>query len=371
MRKKFLILFLFCFWRQLNAQVVNTATIDTTEGVTIGKTGISGYIDLYSGYSYRKQPVKSMAFFVSSDRLEQLAINLAYIDIRYNNGNIRARLIPAVGTFMNANYKQELPGFRNLFEANAGILLDKKRKIWLDAGVLSSPITNESAISKDHSVYTRSTSADYIPYYLCGVKLGMPLSKKLNTNLFLTNGWQDISDHTPGPGGLAQLEYKPNQNTLINFNYFFTREKYRADSLSALTNRHLIDFFILRKGRGRWQYSYSIYTGSEHSGKLVTEGLQDTSTRNYRGMFLSTFYSAQVHFTGKKSLGSRIEFTYNNSEFYNNTRKGQYLWSPAICYNYKPDSNSILRLEARYLGSKYQQQGFDNLWLTGNLTVWF
>ncbi len=210
---------------QARAQIVNTATMDTLESTVIGRLGIGGYIDTYWGASTLRVPGRDIAYFVSGARHNELAINLAYLDLRYRAKNLRARLVPAFGSYMNANYANEPGTLRNLLEANVGVLLHEKRKIWLDAGVLGSPYTNESAISKDHLMYTRSFAPEYVPYYLSGVKLSVPISKTLNSYWYVLNGWQVIQDNNEQKAFGSQLEYRPGPTMLFNWNTFIGDER--------------------------------------------------------------------------------------------------------------------------------------------------
>jgi hypothetical protein len=177
------------------SQVVNTATLDTNDVKYIGKFRVDGYVDAYYGYDFSNPSSRDKAYFVSSARHNELTINLAYIDVRIASPRFRARFVPGFGTFMNANYAAEPGVLKNIVEANAGVKLFKDRDIWFDFGVFTSPYTNESPISKDHLMYTRSLAPEYVPYYISGGKLTLPLSKKVNLYLYILNGWQLIQDN--------------------------------------------------------------------------------------------------------------------------------------------------------------------------------
>ena len=66
------------------AQVTNTATLDTIGGEQIGKLRISGYIDTYYGYNFNNPASNAVPYMVSMHRNNEVNINLAYIDLRYN-----------------------------------------------------------------------------------------------------------------------------------------------------------------------------------------------------------------------------------------------------------------------------------------------
>ncbi|MEY3101871.1 MAG: hypothetical protein RL558_148, partial [Bacteroidota bacterium] len=171
------------------AQIANPGFADSTTGVKIDKVHLSGYLDTYLGMGPRL--AGSMPYMVSSARIGEVNINLAALDLRYQSDKVRARVMPGWGSYMDANYA---PGDPKLVEASAGFRLKTRREVWVDAGILGSPFTNESAISKDHLMYTRSMAAEYVPYYLSGVKLSYLASAKWNWYAYLANGWQQVRD---------------------------------------------------------------------------------------------------------------------------------------------------------------------------------
>ena len=178
----------------LSAQVQNPAMPDTSFGEKVEYLRIGGYMDLYYGSFQPNSKDGSIPYLVSMNQNRQISVNLAYLDLRYAKGRIRSRLIPGFGTYMNANYQGEPGGLAYLVEANAGYCLNPKRQIWLDVGVLSSPYSNESCISKDHLMYSRSLAPEYVPYYLSGIKCSAPIRTNLSLSLYLINGWQQIRD---------------------------------------------------------------------------------------------------------------------------------------------------------------------------------
>ena len=91
------------------AQVANPGFADTTSGVKLGKLTVGAYLAAYSGTSNLAGGA-AFPYFVSSNRLNQFALNVAAIDVRYNDGTVRARLMPAWGTYVQSNYAPgELP----------------------------------------------------------------------------------------------------------------------------------------------------------------------------------------------------------------------------------------------------------------------
>lgn len=364
MRKYYTLIF-WLIATDLSAQVVNTGIMDTTDFRYQGKVSVEGYIDGYYSYDLNKPGDGNRPYSVSMSRHNEMTINLAFIDLKYSSSRLRARLVPGFGTYINANYASEPGTLRHIVEASAGIKLLKERSAWLDFGVFGSPYTNESAISKDHLAYTRSFAPEFVPYYLSGLKLSLPINQKLNAYLYVVNGWQRIQDNNSGKSVGTQLEYRPNNNWLINWN------TYVGDERSALNpsyrTRYFTDaYFIYTKGR--WAATGCAYIGAQ---------TRESSAKEY---WWQANIIGRYELTRQLSVTGRIEY-FNDPDAVvvipvtNSPSFSTY--SGSIGLNEKLADNVMLRLEYRtYYSAKkvFAAEGKeinnDNL-LTGNITLWF
>ena len=247
----------------LEAQVVNTGFADSTGGIRLGSEPLvlGAQLDFYRNWG----PSESQAIpdLVSSSSLHQWAINLALLDLRYQSEQIRSRLMPAFGTYMERNY---LPGEPRLLEASLGIKPWKKMELWIDAGLLGSPFTNENPLSKDQPTYTRSLSAEFVPYYLSGVRIGYTWGPRYSTYLYLVNGWQQAVDRVPGQALVVQMEFRPSSQWLINLNYFGGQEDHASrwivsNNKPLLGWRSLIDAYALYRPTPKTLLTSSLYHG--------------------------------------------------------------------------------------------------------------
>ena len=361
----FLVLTLFCASR-VKAQIVNTATMDTLETTVIGRVAIGGYIDAYWSYNFNGRGDQYLPYAISSSRNNELNINLTYVDLRYRSDRLRARIVPGFGTYMNDNYTNESGTLKNIVEANAGVLLSKERKIWLDAGVLGSPYTNESAISKDHLMYTRSLAPENVPYYLSGVKLSVPVSAKVNAYFYLLNGWQVIEDNNEGKSLGTQLEYRPNSKMLINWNTYFGDE--RSTLRPQFRQRTLMDFFWIYKPSPKWDFTSSAYVGWQEQ-----QGAQTLRWGQFNVIGRYTFNAVY-------SLSGRLEYFHDPHQVMVTAQNGVgrfQTYTTGLCLNIKFTDNAMLRFESKYLFSNdsiYQNENgttSSNFLMVGNLTAWF
>lgn len=365
MTKKLVLAFIVtCMTRFLSAQVINTAVMDTTDLRYQGKVTIEGYIDAYYAYDFNNPSSGNRDYFVSMARHNEMMINLAYVDVKYNSSRLRGRFVPGFGSYINANYADEAGSLKNIVEASAGVRVWKDRNIWFDAGVFGSPYTNESAISKDHLAYTRSFAPEYVPYYLSGAKLTIPLNQKWNAYFFLLNGWQQISDVNSGKSLGTQLEYRPNDYLLLNWSTYIGSEK--SAKRPDYGMRYFNDFFFIYS-RNRLSATGCFYYGiQEHEG-----GQSNWWQANLIGRY---------NLSERTSLTGRIEYfddpqSVQVSPVTNVTGFSSY--SSSVGLNFKLAENVLVRLEGRTFFSSKEVYRRGNVptqnssMLVSNITIWF
>lgn len=348
-------------------QVINTATMDTLETTVIGHVGLGGYVDSYYSYNTSRPTDGANPYFVSSARNNELTVNLAYVDVRYRSTKMRMRFVPGFGTYMDANYKNEPGSLKNMVEASVGVIVSSKRKIWLDIGVLGSPFTNESAISKDHLMYMRSFAPENVPYWVTGAKLTVPVSKKVNAYFYVINGWQVIQDDNKGKSIATQLEYRPNNYLLLNWNTYLGDERSAADPDYRM--RIFNDFYAIYKPPGKFSATSSFYFGyQQRNGASTTSWWQANLIGSYA-------------FTPIISLSGRIEHFNDPQGVLVKSITGAPGFdasSAGACLNIKLHKMALLRFEARqffaqdkvYFDDQNNPTYYSTV-LAGSLTAWF
>jgi hypothetical protein len=350
------------------SQVISKEALDTAQMTLLGRVALGGYVDTYYGYSSDRPASGDIPYFVSSGRHNEFNVNLAYLDILYRSNSLRAEFAPGLGTYMNANYASESGSTRFIVEANAGARVSAKRQIWVDAGIFKSPFTNESPVSKDHLMYSRSLSAEYSPYYITGVRLSGPLGKQVSASVYVVNGWQLIRDNNEGKAVVAQVEYRPTPSLLLNGNTYIGDERSQSDP--DFRTRYLLDL-------------YAIYRpdGSKMSGTASTYfGWQERSASP-----TSSWWQANVigryQFNEKVSLSGRLEYYSDPEEVLirsvtsvNSFRS----WSTGLCFNVHLWSNAMFRVEGRHFfgpDAVYETgEGTETSrreWIITSLTAWF
>jgi hypothetical protein len=304
----------------------------------------NGYVEAYYQYDFNKpQDNNRPGFIYSHNRHNEFNLNLGYLKGSYNTEMIRANIAVAGGTYMNANYAAETGGLKNVYEANAGVKISKKKNLWLDAGIFSSHIGFESAVSKDCWTLTRSMMADNSPYFESGAKLTFQSdNEKWLLSGLLLNGWQRIKrvDGNSLMSYGTQIQYKPGTSILLNYSTFIGTDK-------PDTTR-------------QWRYFHNVYTIINITTKFdITVGVDIGSEQKVKGSnAMNTWYSTVLILkyapSSKWALAARAEY-YNDKNgviIASGTPNGFQTAGFSANVDYAPKPNAVMRVELRSLNSK-------------------
>ena len=185
--------------------------------------GISGFVDVFYVYDFNRPPGDfRQEFLFNHNRHNEFNLNLGLVGLDLAHPKYRAKLTLQTGTYANDNYAAEPGVLKNIFEAWAGISLNKANTLWADAGILPSHIGFESAISMDNFTLTRSLSAENSPYFLTGVRLSYAPGRDWYFAGLMVNGWQRIQRVSGNslPSFGTQVTYAPSESLILNWSTF-------------------------------------------------------------------------------------------------------------------------------------------------------
>ncbi|RZK88501.1 MAG: porin, partial [Pedobacter sp.] len=298
---------------------------------------ISGYLETYYTYDFnRPSSNKRPDFIYSHNRHNEVNVNLAFIKANYQTENVRTNLALALGTYMTANYSAEADVMKNAFEANAGIKLTKNANLWLDAGIFSSHIGFESAISKDCWVLTRNISSENTPYFETGAKITYATEdQKLSATLLYLNGWQRIKrvDGNSKPAGGLQLTYKPSDKITLNYSNYLGYEGEDA----VRTQRFYHNFY----GIFQLSESFGLTAGFDYGKQQIAKGSKTKKE------ILSPVLIARYAFAENWAVAGRYEY-YKDTMIVNSTNADGFKVSGySLNIDYSPIKNAMLRLEGK------------------------
>lgn len=309
-----------------------------------GSLTISGYAEAYYQYDFNKPAENNRPGFIySHNRHNEFNLNLGFIKANYTAERVRANLALAAGTYMNANYSAEPGVLKNIYEANVGIKLSKKKNLWLDAGIMPSHIGFESAVSKDCWSLTRSILAENSPYFEAGAKLTYTSDngKWLLSGMAL-NGWQRIT-RVSGNSLMSwgtQIQYKPSDKVLLNYSTFLGTDKPDNARLSRLFHNFYGVFSITDK--------FGVTTGVDIGTEEKAPGSDDKNT------WYSPVLILKYALTDKWAIAARGEYysDENGVIISTGTPNGFRTTGFSLNIDHAPAKNVLVRLEARNLSSK-------------------
>ncbi len=304
----------------------------------------SGYAEIFYLYNFNRPASHLMPSFIYSfNRHNEITLNLGYLKAAYQNKNVHVNLAFAAGTYMNANLAAEPSGFKNVYEANAGIKISKTKELWIDAGIFASHIGFESAVGKDCWNLTRSILADNTPYYETGIKLSY-ISKDGKWFLcgHLLNGWQHIGrpagNNTPAFG--HQVTYKPNSKITLNSSSFIGNDK--PDSVRQM--RYFHNFYAIIQLTDKLGMTAGFDIGAEQKAK---------GSRTFNCWY-SPVIIAKINVSGKTSLAARLEYysDKNGVIIPTGTPNGFRTWGYSLNFDIAIRNNLLWRMEGRVFSGK-------------------
>jgi hypothetical protein len=308
------------------------------------KIKVTGYLETYFGYDFNKPTDNNRPGFIySHNRNNEINLNLGFIKGSYENSGIRANLAVMAGTYANSNLAAEPGVLKNIFEANAGVKLSKSANLWLDAGVFSSHIGFESAISKDCWVLTRNISSENTPYYESGAKITYVTNDgKFSVAAFYLNGWQRMTRQNGNsqPAGGLQLTWKPSATITVNYSNYLGTEG--ADSIRVQRFYHnLYGIFQLTD-------KFGVTLGFDYGTQQKEKGANGTNE------VWSPVAIAQYRINSKFAVAGRVEYyeDKNGVLISTGTPNGFKTTGYSLNLDYAPISNAVLRLEGKVYDSE-------------------
>ena len=303
---------------------------------------ISAFADVFYIYDAGlPQSSQRQTFLYNHNRHNEFNLNLAYIQCGLRHHKYRAQLTLQSGTYAADNYAVEPGVLRHIFEGYAGLSLNKKNNLWLDAGILPSHMGFESASSMDNATLTRSLVAENSPYFLSGVRLTYTPGEKWEMAGLMINGWQRIQ-RVPGnslPSFGTQILYRPSEKIALNWSTFAGTD----DPDSTRRMRYFHNFY------GKFQISDHIMfiTGFD-------AGIQQTerSSSQYH-MWFGPVFIGQYAFSKILKTAVRTEFYQDKNGVIipRESPSGFQTTGLSINLDYTPAPYIMCRVETRWMSS--------------------
>jgi hypothetical protein len=322
-----------------NFSLIANAQNDSSQALSL-----SAYIETYYGYDFANPDNHLRPNFIySHNRHNEVNLNLGFVKAAYQKANIRANMALMVGTYANANLAPENGVLKNILEANVGIKITKNKNLWLDAGIFSSHIGFESAISKDCWTLTRSILAENSPYYESGAKISYNSdTEKWFLSALLLNGWQRIQrlegNNMPAFG--HQITFKPNATITLNSSSFIGSDTPDAERLM----RYFHNFYGIFQLNDKFGLTLGFDVGFQQ---------KTPKNKNYN-VWYSPVLMARYAPTKKLCFVARSEFYSDKNQVIMSTKaqNGFQTFGNSLNIDYHFSNNLLWRIEYRNLSSK-------------------
>ena len=302
-----------------------------------------GFIDAFYVYDFNEPAdSKRQPFLFNHNRHNEFNINLGLLEVQVNHEKYRANLGLQSGTYPQDNYAAEASVFRNVYQANVGISLNKKNNLWLDAGLFPSNLGFESAISMDNLTLTRSLAAENSPYFLTGAKLTYNPTSKLELVALISNGWQRIErlEANSIPSFGTQVNYQLTEKINLNWSTFMGSEY--PDTTRRM--RYFNNFYSTFELSDKWNLIAGVDVGLEQARK---------ESDRYESWYVPTLI-AQYKWNDRWSTAIRAEYLSDEAEVIlpQADPNGVGIWGTSLNIDYTPNKMVAWRIEGRYLENK-------------------
>lgn len=328
------LLFIFC----------PTAHGQSESSVWAQKPEISyaGYVDIFYSYDFNEPTTNyRQTFLYNHNRHNEFNLNLGFIKGSAKHLKYRANIALQAGTYVVDNYAAEPTVLQHIYEGNAGLSLNKKNNLWIDAGIFGSHIGFESAISKDNWTLTRSLLAENSPYYLTGTKLTYNPNEHWELAILICNGWQRIKK-IPGnslPAFCTQIKYIKGDRLTINWSTFIGTD----DPDTTRRMRYFNNIYVQSQLTKRFGFIAGLDIGGQQTKK---------ESADYKVWF-SPVIIVRYLWTNKWSTALRAEY-YQDKDgviIVTGTPNGFKTSGLSLNLDYSPIKNVAWRLEGRWLTS--------------------
>jgi hypothetical protein len=265
----------------------------------------------------------------------QISIDLAVVKAQYTAPRVSATVALQAGTWADVNYVGGDESWKYINQATVGGNIDSTW--WIRVGIMPSHIGQESPVSKDNLLFSRSMIADATPYYSTGAQFGWTPGRNLDVFLYVLNGWQRIFETNNSLSFGSQLVFKPTPRTTVNWSTYLGNDQ-PDTSLSRIRIHN--NFF--------WQQQLS--DALDMVVLFDVGAMRSAATRNLEG---AMYGGVKVRYAilDQLKFGGRIEYMHDPNMILTTSTVPFKTVGGSLGLDYLPDTNILIRTEGRVLRS--------------------
>jgi hypothetical protein len=304
---------------------------------------LEGYADAYYAYyTDSVGPGNFQKFPTISPRSNSFGLNILQFAAKYDGPKVRAAATLHFGDIPLSAWSTT---YNFIQQAYAGVKLSKK--LWLDVGFFRSHIGTELLTPRENIASSIAIPTYYEPYYESGARLDWLATPKLEINLYVLNGYNIYQDNNQKKSLGASVLYTYDDNINVGYTDYIG-----DDSLSGNHLRFHNNAFL------NYQYKrLKLQIGGDYCTQMNADTIHTKTAVMY-----SAIITLKYQATNRYGIYTRGEWFQDPQGFmsgvftdWNNKKTGYKISGLTAGIEYKPSSNSYVRLEGRILVADYNQ----------------
>ena len=319
---------------------------------TISTFSISGYVDAYYAYyTDSVGPGNFQKFPSISPRSNSLSLNTAQFSFLYNAEKIRATAIFHYGDIAAASWAPA--PYNNIMEAHVGFKVYSK--LWIDAGLFRTHFGTELLLPNETITNSISIGTFYEQLYQSGIRLNFDPTKKLEINLYLTNGFNTFVENNNKKSVGMAVTYAFNDNINIGYTNYIGDDTPPGNTINHLRVQQNV-FLNYQRDKIKLQVG----------GDVCLQQNSDLATGTQTASMYSALATFRYQAAKKFAVYARGEIFEDPDGFMSTIIKdyvgnptGYKVWGITAGAEYKPTEESYIRLEGRRLQMDENQYIFN------------
>lgn len=295
------------------------------------------YADTYYSVFTDKSP-GYQKYTTVSPLSNTIGLNVLQIGLDYSSKNIRSKGILHFGDIMNATWSSYAPFVQ---EANVGVHLYKDW--WLDVGMFATHIGTESFLPKNNDLSSTTVATYNEPFYQGGAKLSYEGSEKYDLQFWVVNGYNLFLDNNSAKSVGLLFTYNFSKSLSLTYTNLFGRESTDGAKKQFRTYHNVYM-------NGQLTKKFKLTLGAD----VGTQTNSSLNSANSSATMFNALAILRYQITPKLSMTGRYEIFRDENGFISGfpiaiSSKGLELDGYTLGMEYKPNKNSYIRAETRYI----------------------
>ena len=331
--------------------------IDPFKGLTF-----SGLLDLYYSFNFN-HPDQPQPLVSSTSTTFPGNNNIRYYDIFHNQAVVNLAELTIKKTTDEVNFLLDLDfgetaDINTIVISGSGTSIDEMTKhigqaymtyspkavpgLVIDAGKMATHVGLEYIKAKDNWQYSRSTMFGYGgPFWHTGLHVAYDwIPTKLNTSLYIYNGWNSMTDNNSAKTLGAQLKWTPTDSSSFIYNVITGPEQNR----NIKNNKTVHEFNFVYAFHPDLLIAFDTLYGEEEN--VTVTNSSGISSNADKAVWSGQSLSLKWKMTDKLFLSPRVEF-YNDRQGYTLGGDPQKMVSLTLTTHYQVTDELSTRLEYR------------------------